>query len=347
MKVYFNTKNTPAFQGIYDSRVLQSGLKFAAKNSALFPAAVSLVLSTVARPIVILATPNTDNENKKFACAKSFSSSIVGYILMLLASTPLAQAVKKIDKNPSEFLKQTTIENLKTGAKSLQGSKKYQFATQLFKLGLGFIIAAPKSIITCALIPLIMKKLFRTKNQNSFDQQGKDISFAGSPVKPLEKLTSKSAKLIDKGYEKLARKIGGIIDTSFVQKTAEKLSGTNYEQHMINASDALLTATFIQQVHASKKIENTRKKALIYNAGISTGLSIAGSYTLSKLLNKPTEKFIKKFAEVNKKLPELEKCLEGIKIAKASLILGGIYYIIIPVISTFLADKFDKTGNKV
>ena len=78
------------------------------------------------------------------------------------------------------------------------------------------------------------------------------------------------------------------------------------------------------------------------NAIISTGLSIAGGYTIDKCLEKPTEKFIKKFVEVNKDSKNLHKYIEGIHIAKAALLLGTIYYIIIPVISTFVSDKIGK-----
>ena len=44
----------------------------------------------------------------------------------------LAKAIKKIDENPSIFLKSETIKNLKAGEKSLAKSPKYNFATQLF-----------------------------------------------------------------------------------------------------------------------------------------------------------------------------------------------------------------------
>lgn len=106
--------------------------------------------------------------------------------------------------------------------------------------------------------------------------------------------------------------------------------------------DAFATGVFMMQTAKSKKIEQDRKKALIYNAGISTGLCIAGSYVLDKALKKPTEKFIENFRQANKNSPKLEKYVQGIKIAKPALILGGIYYIAIPFVSTFLADRFDK-----
>lgn len=305
-------------QPIYNSRILKKGLEFAAENGTLFTATTSLALSTIARPLAILSTPNTDKENKKYACAKSLASSIVGYSLMLGASLPVAKAVKKIDENPSKYLKEITIKNLQAGENVLTKSKRYTFATQLFKLGLGFVIAAPKSIITCALIPPIMSKLFPKKQEKD-----KNVSFTGN---------------LSKGF-------GKIIDTKFVQKMAEKFHNTNFEQHIICLTDALATGTFIEQTRKSKKIEQDRKKTLMYNAAISTGLCIGGSYAISKVLDKPTEKFIKNFKKANASSPKLDKYLEGIKIAKPAIIMGGIYYIAIPLVSTFLADRFDKKKN--
>lgn len=327
MKTNLTINNSPSFTGIYNSKLLQKGFKFAANESMLFSASVSLGLSTVARPIAILSTPNTDMENKKYACAKSLSSSAVGYLLMAAASMPFARAIGKIDANPEKFLKESTITTLKNGAKSLSSSKKYQFATQLFKLGLGFLIAVPKSVMTCALIPPFMNVMFKKKSGTEQTKPQKNTPFTG---------------LYDKGTSKLSRGIGKLIDTKFVQNLSEKFYKSRYEEHMINSTDALLTAAFIQQTKQSKKIEESRKKALIYNAGISTGLSIAGGYTINTALKKPAENFIEKFREANKNLPELEKCVEGIKIAKPVLILGGIYYIIIPLLSTFFADRFDN-----
>ena len=309
-------------QAIYNSKILKKGLEFAADNGSLFVATASLALSTVARPIAIMAAPKTDLENKKYACAKSLASSAVGYFLMLAASSPVAKAVKNIDKRPYEYLKKSTVENLKAGEKSLKASSRYKFASQLFKLGLGFVIAVPKSIMTCSLIPPFMSVLFNKKVNN--EQKDKQISFTGSGSKSLSKL------------------IGKAMDSSFIQKMSEKFHNTNFEQHIISLTDAAATTAFIAQTARSRKIEQSRKKALMYNAAISTGLCIAGGYAINGLLEKPTEKFIKNFAQANKNSPKLNKYIVGIKVAKPALILGGIYYIIIPLISTFLADRFDR-----
>lgn len=302
-------------QPIYNSKILKKGLEFAAKNGTLFTATASLALSTVARPLAILAAPKTDNENKKYASAKSLASSAVGYVLMLAASLPVAKAVQKIDENPSRYLKDTTIKTLQAGEKYLTKSKRYAFATQLFKLGLGFVIAVPKSIMTCALIPPIMSKIFPERKKKN-----KDINFTGN----------------------LAKGFGKIIDTKFVQKMAKKFHDTKFEQHIICITDALATSAFIEQTRKNKKIKEDRKKALMYNAGISTALCIGGSYVIDKALKKPTEKFIEKFKLANATSPKLDKYIEGIRIAKPALIMGVIYYIAIPFASTFLADRFEK-----
>ena len=126
-------------QSIYTNRIFKKGLEFASDNSALFVGTVSLALSTVARPIAIMSTPNTNKENKKYACIKSLASSAVGYGLMLGASLPVSNAIKEIDKNKSKYLKPQTLAKLST-------PKKYAFATQLFNLGLGFLIAVPKGV---------------------------------------------------------------------------------------------------------------------------------------------------------------------------------------------------------
>ncbi len=306
-------------QPIYSSRIFKKGLEFAADNSSLFIATLSLGLSTIARPVSIMLTPKTDKENKKYACTKSLASSAVGYGVMLTASLPLSKAVKGIDKNPEKYLKQSTIKALKAGEKTLNLSKRYAFATQLFKLGLGFIIAVPKSILTCALIPPFMSKVFSKK-------QDKEISFTG-------------------GTEKLSRILGKIIDTNAVKKLSEKMAGTNYEQHIISLTDALATAAFIHQTSKSKKIEQNRKTALIYNAGISTALCIAGGYVLKSITDKQANKFIDNFTKANKNSPKLEKYIEGIRVARPALILGGLYYILIPLISTFMADRIDRRKN--
>ena len=331
MKV--NSNRDISFKSIYTNKALKKGLEFAEENGALFAATTTLCLSAFARPAAIWLAPHTDKENKKVACAKSISSSLAGYILMLGLSNPVAKAIKKIDKDPQKFLKSETIKNMKADSQSLLESKSYILATQLFKLGLGVVVAAPKAILTCAGMPFIMQKIFH-KPKPQTAKESRELTFKG------------------KNPDKLAENIGKVIDNPRMQKFSDKFKNSNFAMHIIALIDALNTVVFIHMINRSKGIEEKRKKPLNYNAAFSTGLSIISGYIADKLLEKPTEKFIANFKKANQGMPNLEKQVEGIKIAKPILLVGGIYYIIIPFISTFLADraehseKFDRLMHK-
>lgn len=295
-----------SFCGFYQNKALKKGLEFAANNGALFAASATLALSATARPLSILFTPKAKKENKKVACAKSFSSSIVGFFMTFGLSLPLALAIKSIDKNPQKYLKQETIKFF--------DKKSYQFATQMFKLGLGAAIAIPKAVLTAAGLPYVMNSIFPEKD--------KELSF--------------------KGKERLAHGIGKVLDNKNYQKFSNKHKNSNFPMHIVAGTDILTTFAFIHQAKESKKVREERKKVLIYNATISTALSVACGYVLDNLTDKPTQKFIENFKKANKAQPNLEKQIEGIKIAKPILLLAGVYYTLIPIISTFLADRIGE-----
>lgn len=325
MKV--NSNRDISFKGFYNNRTLKKGLEFAANNGTLFAASTTLALSLFARPASIWLAPQVDKENKKVACAKSISSSGIEFAISLLASIPIANAVNKIEKKPQKYLKPDTIKNLKAGSKQLAESKTFSFAAQMFKLGLKTLLAVPKAVLTCACLPVVMQKVFQAQKHEP-DKKDRALVFRG------------------RGNERILRNIGKVLDKPEVQKFSERFKDSNFPMHIIALTDTLTTATFIHQANRSKNIDEERKKALMLNAGISTGLSIACGYVVDKLFDKPTEKFIKKFREANKGMPNLEKQVEGIKIAKPILLVGGIYYIVIPFISTFLAEFADKNTKK-
>ena len=319
MKV--NSQRDISFKGFYNNKALKKGLEFAADNGALFAATATLTLSMFARPASIWLAPHTDKENKRVACAKSIASSLAQFGLTFLLSKPVANAVEKIDKNPEKYLKKSTLQFMDIANKAAGKSKQYEFATQMFKLGVGFVVAIPKAVLTAACMPFVLQKIFHRHDKPH--NENKNVSFKG------------------KGNDKLAKGIGKILDSKGMQEFSEKHKDSNFVMHMVAATDALTTAMFINETYKSDKIEERRKKALIYNAGISTGLSIISGYIVDRLLDKPTQKFIEKFKKANKGLPNLEKQIEGIKIAKPILLVGAIYYMAIPFISTFLADIAD------
>lgn len=304
------------FQGLYTNKTFKKGLEFAAENGALFSAATIFGCSVGVRPLSIWMTPYVDKENKKVLCAKSIASSFAGYLMMFGISKPVANSIKKIDKNPEKYLSSKTIQNLKEKNETLQYSKTYTFATQMFKLGLGVVTAVPKALLTVAGLPVIMKKAFPHKQETN----RQNINFKGKK-------------------DGLAKNIAKVINQDGMQNFSKKYKDSNFPMHIVALTDILTTATFIHETNRGKKIKEERKKTLAYNAAISTGLSILSSYVVDKLLDKPTEKFIENFKKANKGLPNVEKQVEGIRIAKPILIMAGIYYTLIPFLSAFLSEK--------
>lgn len=317
---------------LYKNQLLHRSLEYAADKTPKFITGAALAFSTL-RPVTILATPKTDRENKKLACAKSIASAGINYTIMYGLANILTKGIKNIEENPAKYLKKTTINTLKESGKPLSASGKYQFLAQLFKLGLGLVMAIPKSTLTSALIPTITQKILEHK---------KKTSKQNVPPQKIKPVTGKSMTF--KGGAKLnplSKKIAKVMDNPRMQKMAEKYKDTNYQMHIPALSDTVATATFIYS-NKSKKIPNDRRRILNINAGIATVLSIGTSYIVDKALDKPTQKFIKKFSEVNKDAPKLAKYVEGIKIAKPILIMGSIYYLAIPLVSTFWAERIDK-----
>ncbi len=325
MKVNYQNNRDTSFKGFYNNKALKKGLEFAAENGTLFAATTTLALSCF-RPLAILSTPKTDKKNKQVACAKSLTSSITGYLIALACSHPLARSIKRIDKNPEKYLNPDTIKVLKETGKTLTESKAYSMATQLFKLGLGFVIAAPKAILTAFGTPYLLS-IFNTD---------KTIKQANAPI---------NENIVFRGKNKISSGIGKIINKKEVKNFVKKHKDSNFPMHLIAATDTISTATFVHQISVNKKMEEKDKKPLIYNSIIATSLSIASTYILDYVTKGKTDSFIEKFKLNNINDPKLAKQIEGIKIAKPIMIAGIVYYIIIPVISTFFADRIKTEQN--
>lgn len=323
MKVNSVNKNSISFNGFYNSKTLKNFLSFAENNGALFASSTALVLSATARPLSIMSTPKTDKENKKIACAKAITSTALDFFITLAISAPIVKAVGNINKNPQKYLKNETIENLKNGAENLNDSSAYSLATQIFKLGIGVAIAAPKAILNLIGMPYALSLLSDNPKENN-KTDDKSLNFKG------------------KNAEKLSGWIGKIIDNKAVQKFSKNNADSNFPLHINAIKDALTTGVFVTGLSKSSKIEEERKNPLIYNSVIATVLSILSGYFMDSITQKPAEKFIQNLKAANKNDPNLGKYINGFKIAKPVMILGIMYYAIIPFISTFFGEKISQ-----
>lgn len=319
MKV--NSNRDISFKSFYTNSAVRKSLEFAADNGALFASTATVGFSML-RPLSIWLTPDTDKENRQLAIYKSIASSLIGFGLTLALSIPLSKAIKKIDKNPAQFLKSSTIKFLKEQNKPVEESKAYTLATQTFKLGLGALVAIPKSIMVASGIPILMNT-FSNKNT----ENGKLLKYSKTPTFCARK------------GGKISECVAKILDAKKYQNFSEKYKDSNFPMHMTALTDIVATGTFVHQTLNSKKIAENRKKTLAYNSLIGTTLSVISGYILDKLLENPTEKFILKYKKLNKNQENLLKQILGIRIIKPILVLGSVYYMLIPFISTFLAER--------
>lgn len=317
------------------NKYILKGLDKISEHSTSFAAGTSLVLSSTLRPLAIFSTPNVEKENKQYAAVNSICSGLIKFGLVAAISLPIEYAIKKIDNKPKKFLSEKTINTLSENAKPLSESRSYRFITQMFKLGTGLLTAIPKSMLTIALIPILMDKLFpETTNKRHSDQ----------PLKSKNENINFTGNISDK----ISKGLGKLINFEFIQNFAKKYSykDDDIAKHITAATDILLTGSFAYQTNKSSKIKENRKKALIYNNVLSTGITLVGGYSIDKLIKNKSTKFVEKFKQLNAADPKVHKYVEGINILRPAIIFAGIYYGILPIFSTFMAEKIDKYIEK-
>ena len=341
-----NNANSPNFKGFWNNKAVLKGLETISEHGTTFVAATTLAMAAGIRPIAIGLTPDVKKENKEYAITNSIASGLIKFGMVEAIAIPVENAIKKIDKNPEKYLNEKTIKALQGNAKSLAESKNYKFATQVLKMGTGLATAIPKAMITVSLIPVLMNALFPKKKNNYPDE---NIYNAYNPIfSPTFHKGSQEPSFKGGITHQAAKGLGKILNTETAQRLAKKFSSndTNIARNLSMATDILLTTSFAIRTTKNKKIEKERKKPLIYNNLISTGISLVGGYTIDKLVQKNTQGFIKKFSELNKNDPKLPKYIEGINILRPTLIFAGIYYGILPIISTYIADKLGEKEGK-
>ena len=322
MQVNSLSPNNPKFTGALNNKFLLKGLEKISEHGMTVGAGTSLVMSLGVRPLAIHATPDVEKENKQYAIANSVCSGIIKFGMVEALALPIENAVKKIDQNPRKYLKNSP--------KAFVNSRSYELGTQIMKLGTGLVTAIPKSMLTIALIPVIMDKIFN--------------------IRPTDKKTEMPAEppadknLSFKGKSAIASGIGKVLDNKSVRKLLKKYENQDKDiaKHLSAGTDILLTSSFAWQTNKSDKIKENRKKALIYNNVIATGITLAGGYGVDSLVKEKSAKFVERFAKANKGDPKLHKYIEGINIVRPALIFAAIYYGILPIFSTYMAEKIDK-----
>ncbi len=346
MKINGNNLNSQSFGSIYNNKAVLKGLEKISEHGASFIAGTSLAMASIVRPAAIALTPDVKKENKEYAITNSITSGLIKFAMVEAVALPVENAIKKIDKNPSEFLSKKTINTLKAGAKDLTKSNNYKFASQLLKLSTGLITAIPKSIMTVALIPVFMDFLFNKTSKNKIKTPQHENKYNNIFSNDFNTNNKTSFKGSLSNYT--AKGIGKILNNDSFQKFAIKHSSNNQDiaRNMTIATDALLSLSFAHRTFKNKEIASQRKKPLVYNNLISTGISISAGYGIDKIIKNSTKNITEKFAQIHKNNPKLGKYIDGINILRPTLIFAAVYYGIIPFISTYLAERAAEKTTK-
>lgn len=341
--------NNTNFKGAMNNKALLKGLELISDHGATFIAGTSALMAVAVKPLSIALTPKVDKKNKQYAATESIASGLIKFAMVEAIALPVEKALKNIDENPVKYLTEKTINNLKEPAKKLIDSKNYKVLTGLIKQASGFVSAIPKSMLTIALIPVLMDKLFKVKNQKDlgekiiYKQPEIPQVFKGIHVNSPEKPSFKGGinNVIAKG-------ISNVVNNEKVQNVVKKinLNETNVARTVSTATDLLITGSFVASTQKSKKIEKERKKPLILNHVISMGTFLACAYGADNFIQKASKNLVEKFKEVNKNDVKLSKYLDGINVARSTLTFAVVYYAILPIFSTFLAEKIDKATTE-
>lgn len=317
---------------VLTNKYLLKSLEKISEHGTTFAAATSLVLSVGLRPFSISKTPDVKEENKLYAMANSISSGLIKFGMVEAIALPIENAVKRIDKNSEKYMT----------SKLKPDTRTYKFITQTMKLSAGLLVAIPKSVMTVALIPVIMDNLLRKTKAipsiyDNFSQK------KAESVKPENK-NSENPSFTGNYGEKLSKTLAKIIDNKKIQNLAAKYQFKDEDifKNTTALTDVLLTSASVYQTNKSRNIHENSKKALIYNNVISTVVTVIGGYWVDSTVKEKTAKFVEVFKEANKTNPKLLKYIEGINIVRPAIIFAGIYYGILPVFSTYFADKIDR-----
>lgn len=140
---------------IYTNKSVKNFLKMAAESQAVFSAVFALGLTCLLRPAAIMALPGDkkNKDDKKYASAHSIASGGIAYLMSLALFAPIATSIGKIADKPADFIKNKNSALIKD-------AKAMNAATAYVNILPEAILAAPRAMVTVALIPPILKYVF-------------------------------------------------------------------------------------------------------------------------------------------------------------------------------------------
>ena len=329
------------------NKAVLKGLEKISEHGTSFAAGASLLMSLGVRTFSIYNTPDVKKENKFYAMANSITSGLVKFAIVEAIALPIENAVSRIDKNSSKYLTEATLKNFNPQTRS------YKFITQIIKLSTGLLTAIPKSMLTIALIPVVMNKVFHynplddiKKATDKFPYKNEASKFFNLSKDFVSQETKEPAFTGNIG-EKLSNGISKLINNKKIQKLAQKyeMEDEDIYKHITATTDVLLTSASIWQTNKSNSIKENCKRVLNYNNIINTAITILAGYWIDGRIKNQTGGLMEKFKQANIDNPKLPKYIEGINILRPTIIFAFIYYALLPIFSTYTSEKLDKFIN--
>lgn len=154
-------------------------LEKAADKNLIFAAGFALILTCILRPASIMVLPSKKNkDDQKYAAAQSIASGVIGFAISTLLFSPFQnvstnlknklnkeESADKLLKGISRYYKKD-----KKGIDKVNLNRAKTAATILERLP-DIVFAAPKGILTVALIPPILKYVFGWEKKKNSQQE--------------------------------------------------------------------------------------------------------------------------------------------------------------------------------
>ena len=190
--------------GLFTKNWFNKFLTYSYEHNVSTSALVALGLAGVLRPATIMALPGEkDKEDKIYASGHSMASAIIGFIASTIITSPLDISIKKVFGDPEKYgskkltkfvkikdklqkraeIRNSAGEILNKKSKQLyKNLVKHQDAMQTLAKNIpDWIIAVPRSILTIALIPPILKYVFGVEKKKKPEPQKQENT---NTVKP-------------------------------------------------------------------------------------------------------------------------------------------------------------------
>ena len=326
---FFSSKDVAKPAGIFTEKWVKKFLVMAADKPTVFNAAFAIGLTCFLRPAAIMALPSgkKNADDNKYAAAHSVASGVIGYGIALAIFDPISKAFKLAISKDNNLLSETT-KTLFKNEKTAEAAKNY--VNMLPET----LLAAPRALVTVALIPPILKYVFgwekkkgassstkavaqdysmlnfkssaETNNkafQNFKGKSNKQVSFSGANeskiFEPLKKffapITTRYTKGMNFVQGKMAKVIAhNILETKIFQTLVEKTKDTKNLAAHLSALTGVTLSGFYMKKTLDNKDLDPQKKKTL---AINQGSVCAVSTVLSYALNHLLTPKIEKFTK--------------------------------------------------